>query len=131
MGALELRDTKLAPGWNHMQRKWGRALLLTPAVVGIVLLAGGLIGYAVLTNQINQNIAYQIQSQNEQIDPQTQTEALGLIRAGEELRQLDHNRDLATIMGGVGLVLVGASWLARDFVVGREKNRRASEAATK
>jgi hypothetical protein len=115
-----------------MRREWGRALLLTPAIVGIVLLVGGIIWYAVLSNQINQNVAYQIRSQNQQIDPQSQTEAMGLIRAGEELRDLDHNRDIATILGGAGLVLIAASWLARDFVLGREKRQHnISEAATK
>lgn len=115
-----------------MRQEWGRALLLTPAIVGILLLVGGVVWYIVLSNQMNQNVAFQIRSQNQQIDPQSQTEAMGLIRAGEELRDLDRNRDIATIIGGIGLVLLAVSWLARDLVMGREKRRRnISEAAKK
>ena len=115
-----------------MQRDWARALLLTPAIMGILLLIGGIVWYAVLSNQINQNIAFQIRSQNQEVDPQSTTEAMGLIRAGEELRDLDHNRDIATILAGAGLVLVATSWLARDAVLRRERKRQnVPEAATK
>jgi hypothetical protein len=104
-----------------MSKDWGRALLLTPIIIGILLLVGGIVWYAILSTQINNNIAYQIRSENQQIDPQSQAEALGLVSASEQLRDLGHNRDLATIMGGVGLVLIAAGWLARDFVVSREQ----------
>lgn len=104
-----------------MNKDWYRAVLLTPFIVGILLLAGGLVWYAILSNQITRNVAYQIRTQNQEIDPQSQTEALGLIRAGEDLRALDHNRDIATIVGGAGLILIAVGWLSRDFVRARAK----------
>lgn len=105
-----------------MNKDWLRALLLTPLIIGVLCVAVGIVWYGIVSNQIDRNFAYQIRSQNQQIDPQSQTEAMGLVRAGEELRELDHNRSIATIVGGAGLILIAAGWLSRDLVLSRQKN---------
>jgi hypothetical protein len=114
-----------------MAQDWGRALLLTPIIIGILLVVGGIVGYAVFSTQIEGNIAHQIRSQNQEIDPQSEGEAMGLIRASEELRDLNHNRNLATIAGGAGLVLIAVGWIAHDFVKGRSKRAAIGEKANR
>ena len=103
-----------------MNKDWYRALLLTPVIIGVLCVAFGSLWYAVVSNQIDRNFAYQIRSQSQQVDPQSQTEAMGLIRAGEELRELDHNRSIATVVGGAGLILIAVGWLSRDFLLARQ-----------
>ena len=119
-----------------MNKDWYRALLLTPLIIGALCIAVGVIWYGILSNQIDRNFAYQIRSQSQQVDPQSQTEAMGLIRAGEELRQLDHNRSIATVVGGAGLILIAVGWLSRDFVLSKQRNlattnARASDSANR
>lgn len=111
---------------SPMNKDWYRALLLTPLIIGSLCVVVGIVWYAIVSNQIDRNFAYQIRSQSQQIDPQSQTEALGLVRAGEELRELDHNRSLATIVGGAGLILIAVGWLSRDIVRSRERNSAAT-----
>lgn len=111
-----------------MNKDWYRAILLTTLIIGVLCVVFGVVWYAILSNQMNRNVAYQIRSQNQQIDPQSQTEAMGLISAGEALRDLDHNRNIATIVGGAGLILVAVAWLSRDFVKSRQRTHQAAEA---
>jgi len=105
-----------------MNKDWYRALLLTPLIIGVLCVVVGVVWYVITSAQIDRNFAYQIRTQNQQIDPQSRTEAMGLIRAGEELRALDHNRSISTIVGGVGLILIAIGWLARDFFLSRQRN---------
>ena len=105
-----------------MNKDWYRALLLTPLIIGVLCVLVGVAWYAISASQIDRNLAYQIRSQNQQIDPQSQTEAMGLIRAGGELRALYHNQSIATVVGGAGLILIAVGWLSRDFVLSRQRN---------
>lgn len=121
------RLTQIVAGNRYMNKDWYRALLLTPFIVGVLCIVFGIVWYGIVSNQIDRNFAYQIRSQSQQVDPQSQTEAIGLIRAGEELRELDHNRSIATIVGGAGLMLVAVGWLARDFMRGRQGSPTATK----
>jgi hypothetical protein len=105
-----------------MNKDWYRAFLLTPLIIGALCVVVGVLWYAISASQIDRNFAYQIRTQNQQVDPQSQTEAMGLIRAGEELRALYHNQSIATVVGGAGLILIAVGWLTRDFVKSRQRN---------
>jgi hypothetical protein len=108
-----------------MNKDWYRALLLTPFIIGVLLLVGGVVWYAILSNQITRNALYQIRADSQQIDPQSESEAMQLIREGGELRALDHNRDIATIVSGTGLILVAVGWLASEFMRARARREKA------
>ncbi len=112
-----------------IDQEWFRSLFLTLIIVGILLLVFGVVRYFTLSHQMEQNRAFQIQSQNELVDPQSVSEAQGLIASGEELRQIESARTQSVIFVGVGLVLLGIGWLGRDWV--QTRRRKAVKTAAK
>lgn len=110
-----------------VRQEWFRTLFLVLLILGVVLLGFAVVRYLTLSYSIGQNIAYQIHSQGGQADPQTINEAQGLMAADLDLREMLHQQNLALIIGGVGLILLGAGWLGRDLVMSRW--RRLSAAA--
>jgi hypothetical protein len=100
---------------------WSRALLLALIIIGVLLVAFAVFQYVRLTYAIGQNAAFIVQSQNAAVDPQSQSEALGLIASNEELRGMLGERNTAVIIGGVGLTVLALTWIARDWLAARRK----------
>lgn len=112
-----------------IDQEWFRSLFLTLIIIGILLLAFGVIRYFTLSYQMGQNLAFQIQSQDQSVDPQTMVEAQGLMASNEELREINAGRSQSVIFAGVGLVLIAVGWLGRDWV--RSQRRKAEKSTTK
>lgn len=92
-----------------------RSLLLALILIGVAMTAFGIVQYVRMTGEINANIAYQINSQGQEINPQTISEGQMLMASSIELRELDHQRDISLIIGGSGLVLIALGWLGREL----------------
>lgn len=92
-----------------------RSLLLALILIGVAMTVFGIVQYVRMTSEINANIAYQINSQGQEINPQTIAEGQMLMSASIELRELDHQRDISLIIGGSGLVLIALGWLGREL----------------
>lgn len=104
-----------------IDQEWFRSLFLTLIIIGILLLAFGVVRYFTLSYQMGQNLAFQIQSQDQSVDPQSMAEAQGLMASNEELRQINASRSQSVIFAGVGLALLGLGWLGRDWVQSRRR----------
>jgi hypothetical protein len=96
-----------------------KAAFLALIFVGFALIALAAYGYIRNSYEIGQNIAYQLQSQNQAINPQTPTEGQMLMAADIQLRELVRDRNLMLVAGGVGLVLIALGWIGGDIVRGR------------
>ncbi|MDZ4767396.1 MAG: hypothetical protein SGI73_22885 [Chloroflexota bacterium] len=96
-----------------------KSVLLALIFLGVALTAFAIYGYIRNSYEIGQNVAYQIQSQNRAIDPQTQTEGQMLMVADIQLRELVRDRNVMMIIGGVGLVLLAVGWIGRDWLSGQ------------
>ncbi len=112
-----------------IDQEWFRSLFLALIIIGILLLTFGVVRYFTLSYQMGQNLAFQIQSQSQSVDPQTMTEAQGLMASNEELRQINASRSQSVILAGVGLVLVAVGWLGRDWV--QAQRRKAAKSMAK
>jgi hypothetical protein len=98
-----------------------KSLMLALILVGVALTIISIVGYIRNTYEIGQNLAYQIQSQNQTIDPQTPTEGQMLMAADMQLRDLVRDRNTMLILGGAGLILIAVGWIGRDLVRGRAR----------
>jgi hypothetical protein len=106
-----------------LQAEWFRSLMLALLIIGLALLAFGVFRYVTLTYDIGQNMAFQIMSQDQSIDPQSVSEAQGLIAANESLREMVSARNGAVIAGGAGLILIAIGWLGRDLSSARRSGQ--------
>ncbi|MBE2182367.1 MAG: hypothetical protein IAE89_02975 [Anaerolineae bacterium] len=111
-----------------LDQEWFRSLFLALMIIGILLLAFGVIRYFTLSYQMGQNLAFQIQAQSQNVDPQTMAEAQGLMASNEALRQIEAGRSQSVIFSGAGLVLIAVGWLGRDWV--QSKRRKTAKAPT-
>jgi hypothetical protein len=104
-------------GWMNkvLSSEFARSLLLALILIGIAMTAFGVVQYVRLTGEINANVAYQINSRGQEINPQTLAEGQMLMAAGMELRELDHQRDISLIVGGGGLILIALGALGREL----------------
>jgi hypothetical protein len=106
-----------------MNKDWYRALLRA-LIVGILLLQ-----WAVLCGMPFSPIKSRAMSPIKSVPRASRSirnrrqKRWGL-SVSEALRALDHNRDIATIVGGTGLILVAVGWLAHDFVRARAKREK-------
>lgn len=111
-------------GWKKtmkrvLQSELTRSILLALILIGVALAGFGVFQYIRLTQAINDNVAYQINAQGQQIDPQSIAEGQALMAASMSLRELDAERDQALILGGAGLVLIAVGWLGRELTGGK------------
>ena len=107
-------------------------LLIAILIIGVLLIVGAAIFFVHTSIRIENNIAYQIQSNDEEINPETTNEARGLVAADIERRELGQQRNLAIMFGGIGIALLGFGWLVLDFSRSRQKKKalETSVAAT-
>ncbi|MBW4435814.1 MAG: hypothetical protein KME04_01690 [Pleurocapsa minor GSE-CHR-MK-17-07R] len=112
------------------QKEWFRTLLLMMFIAGILLVIFAVVQYVSLSYQIGQNVAYQIQTQNQTIDPQTINEAQSLMAADMSLREMLNARDSMLIYFGAGLILAALGFLGRDLINSRLKKEAAAPALT-
>lgn len=98
-----------------------RAFLLALMMVGAALVVLAVYQYANTSYRIGQNLAFQIQSRNEEVTLETQAEAQALMAADISLRELQREQNMALIYGGGGLILLAAGWIARDVITTRAK----------
>lgn len=107
------------------QKEWFRTVLLMMFIAGILLVIFAVAQYISLSYQIGQNVAYQIQTQNQTIDPQTINEAQSLMAADMTLREMLNARDSMLIYFGAGLILAALGFLGRDLINSRLKKEAA------
>jgi amino acid transporter len=112
-----------------LHKEWVRTVLLMMFIAGILLVVYAVVNYVSLSYQIGQNIAYQIQTSDQTIDPQTLNEAQSLMAADISLREMVNGRDSMLIYFGAGLMLAALGFLGRDFVNSRVKKQGESAAA--
>lgn len=112
------------------QKEWFRTLLLMMFIAGILLVIFAVVQYISLSYQIGQNVAYQIQTQNQTIDPQTINEAQSLMAADMSLREMLNARDSMLIYFGAGLILAALGFLGRDLINSRLKKEAAAPTLT-
>lgn len=106
---------------RFFEQEWVRAGIMALVMIGVVLLLVGLAYFIDTTQRLNSNAAYQIQTSGQQINPQSEAEAQGLIISDIQKRDLLQRRSLAVAFIGGGLVLLTAGWLGRDILTGRRR----------
>lgn len=111
-----------------LKRDWVNAFVLALVLVGMLLALFGTYRYVDASRRLGDNIAHQIRSSGEQIDPQTTAEARGLVAADVERRRLIGQRNDALLMGGAGLVTLAVGWIAYDYL--RNRRERDEQATT-
>jgi hypothetical protein len=114
---------------RFIEHEWVRASIMALVMIGAVLLLVGLAYFIDTTQRLNSNTAYQLQTSGQEINPQTEAEAQGLIVSDIQKRDLLQRRSLSVAFIGGGLVLLTAGWLGRDILTGR--HRTAAEAIAK
>lgn len=106
---------------KFLEHEWVRAGVMALAIIGAVLLLIGLAYFIDSTQRLNSNLAYQLQTSGQPVNPQSETEAQGLIAADIQKRDLLQRRSMAVACIGGGLALLTAGWLGRDIIVGRHR----------
>jgi hypothetical protein len=101
--------------------EWMKPALYALLIIGIAALVFGVFRFLEATVNMQNNLAYQIQASDQEIDPQSEGEAMQLMSADLERRALDRQRDQALIVAGAGLALISLGWLGNDFVSIRRK----------
>ena len=96
-------------------------LFFTMIVIGILMAIFGTLRFFDLSGQIGNNQAAQIQRDGEEIAPQTNSEAQGLVASDLERRRLVNDRFNMMVVGGIGLAFIGIGWIATDITRNRRK----------
>jgi hypothetical protein len=104
-----------------VKAEWIKPTLYALLIIGIAALLFGAFRFLEATVNIQNNMAHQIQSSGQQVDPQSESEAMQLMSADLERRAFDRQRDQALIIAGAGLALIALGWLGNDFVSLRRK----------
>ncbi|NDJ62901.1 MAG: hypothetical protein GYB67_17400 [Chloroflexi bacterium] len=97
-------------------------------IIGFGLGIFGILLLVTASNGIEQNIAYQTQQSGQEIAP-SEAEALALLAADVELRELRQQRNFALIFAGAGLILIALGWLSLDAVRRRQNRARPATAS--
>jgi len=103
-------------------------LLFTTIVIGILMTLFGTFRFFVISNELTNNEAAKIHASGQQISPQTNAEAQGLVAADMERRDLVKDRFNMMVVGGVGLALIGVGWMAMDIL--RSRRKKGDESPT-
>jgi len=90
-------------------------------IAGILLALFGAYQFIDGTIKLGSNEAAQIQANGGEIDPQSMSEARGLMTSDLERRDLEMQRYNGMMVGGVGIVIISLGWLINDFVKSRRK----------
>jgi hypothetical protein len=112
---MDAKDSNGCLSMRIVDREWFRSAALALVIIGLILAIGGGILYGVLSYRIGQNLAYQIQTSDQEINPQTMNEGMSLMSADIELREMIAQRNIVVIAVGVGIFLIGAGWFAREL----------------
>lgn len=105
-------------------------ILFTTIVLGLLMAIFGGLRFLDLSNQIANNEAAQIQNSGEEIAPQTNAEARGLVASDMERRRLVSDRFNMMVVGGIGLALIGVGWMAMDITRNRRRKNEAQETSS-
>lgn len=96
-----------------------KPLMLALIMLGIVALALGLYRFIDLSQQLQNNLAYQLQSGGGQsMNIQTQADAQMLIGASVQMQRLTGQRSEAVVLIGAGVALIALGWLGYDLARG-------------
>jgi H+/Cl- antiporter ClcA len=108
------------------------AFIMALILIGVVLVTISVVRFVSASQQLDGNLAQQMQSGEIPVNPETPEETQGLIASDIERRRLSGERNEALIMGGAGLGLLAVGWLGYDFARGRRKSRpeQATEAVS-
>jgi len=108
-----------------LEQEWFRSLMLALILLGVGFMLFAVVRYEVLSYQIGQNLAYQVMNEVASVETGTGNEAMGLIRAGQELREMTAQQNQSIIFLGAGMILVAVGWLGRDLAKARVKKQSA------
>ncbi|MBL8156028.1 MAG: hypothetical protein JNM70_17750 [Anaerolineae bacterium] len=103
-----------------------RPILLALIILGIVGIIFGFVQFVSMSQRLEGNLAYQIQSSGQTISPDN-AEAQMLMASDIEMRAILLERSRAVVLLGVGVVLLSVGWLGNDFL---RKRQPAGEAIT-
>jgi hypothetical protein len=108
-----------------LEKEWFRSLMLALILLGVGFMLFAVVRYGVLSYQIGQNLAYQAMNRAAPVEAGTGNEAMGLIRAGQELREMTAQQNQSIIFLGAGMILIALGWLGRDMAKSRLKKLSA------
>jgi hypothetical protein len=98
-----------------------RPFLMALVIVGIVALLFGAYRFVDAATRIQNNPAFQVQSNGQTVSPQDMGTAEMLVSSGLAYRELVRQRNEALVIGGVGLVMLSLGWLGNDVIRSRRK----------
>ncbi len=96
-----------------------RPILLALMILGVVGVIFGFVQFVSMSQRLEGNLAYQIQSSGQTINPDN-AEAQALMASDIEMRAILLERSRAVVLLGVGIVLLSVGWLGNDFLRRRQ-----------
>jgi hypothetical protein len=111
---------------NH---EWTKSVCLALMLLGVGALLFGFWIFLNNSQQIQDNLAYQVKQQQANSSETLQlqsSEAQALFSADLKLRDLERNRSIAVVVIGGGVILTAVGWLANDFVRSRRRAMQLS-----
>ena len=90
-------------------------------LIGALAVVFGAYQFFNSTYGMGQNLAFQMQARDSEIPIESQAQAQQLFAADMSLRELQSAQSGGVIIFGVGIALIGAGWLGRDWAKGRSE----------
>jgi hypothetical protein len=98
-----------------LEQEWLRGVMYTVIAAGVLALGVAVWHYFDAERQLQDNIAHQVRAAGEEVSPETQAEAQGLMAADIARRQLVNQQYNAMMLGGGGLVAIAIGWIVLDL----------------